>query len=78
MIWSKSRLRRKLQPNDVDGKEPTTYLSINAASSTISQANRLYFYNQIDIDSVLELNKQIDEASKQMQIVHQYQVRVRY
>jgi len=69
MIWSKSHPRRKLQPNDVDGEEPTTYLSINASPPTIPQANRLYFYNPIDSDSILELNKQIDEASKQMQIV---------
>lgn len=68
-MWSRSHLRRRMQPNDADGEEPTTYLSINAASPTIPQANRLYFYNPIDSDTILELNKQIDEASKQMQIV---------
>ena len=68
-MWSKTRLRRKLQPNDADGEEPTTYLSINSTAPSISQANRLYFYSPIDNDTILELNKQIDEASKQMQIV---------
>jgi len=68
-MWSKSHSRRRLQPNDADGEEQTTYLSINASPPTIPQANRLYFYNSIDTDSILELNKQIDETARQMQIV---------
>lgn len=53
---------------DSDAEEPTT-ISINAASPTITQANLIYFYEEINNSSVLELNKQIDEAAKQMQIV---------
>lgn len=69
MIWS-SKYPRKFRRNatDVDGDEPTT-ISINASNQTISQANRIYFYEHIDNDTILELNKQIDEACKQMQIV---------
>jgi len=67
MIWSKN-IRRKRHIMDTDGEEPAT-ISINASPQTTSQANKIYFYSVIDNDSVLELNKQIDEAAKQMQIV---------
>ena len=69
MIWSKhSPSRRRNSTTGLDDGEPTQ-ISINTASQTISQANRIYFYELIDNDTVLELNKQIDEAAKQMQIV---------
>lgn len=68
MIWSSKYHRRNPRLAELDSDEPTT-ISINASSQTISQANRIYFYEHIDNDTILELNKQIDEASKQMQIV---------
>ena len=68
MIWSRHSQKRYNSTNGLDGEDPTQ-ISINTSPPTISQANRLYFYEQITKDTVLELNKQIDEAAKQMQIV---------
>ena len=68
MIWSKPARKKIRTVTDTDGDEPAT-ISISASPQTLTQANRIYFYSEIDNDSVLELNKQIDEAAKQMKIV---------
>lgn len=54
--------------SDTDNDEPAT-ISISTSPQTISQANRIYFYEDINTETILELNKQIDEAAKQMKIV---------
>jgi ATP-dependent protease ClpP protease subunit len=68
MIWSK-KIRRSRVISDSDGEDSPATISISASPQTIPQANRVYFYSHIDNESVLELNKQIDEATRQMQIV---------
>lgn len=67
MKWIKSRVKYKGATGG-EGEDSAT-ISINQPQQTLSQANRIYFYSYVDNDSVLELNKQIDEASKQMEIV---------
>lgn len=68
MIWSKFSGRKHHTAINADGDEPAT-ITLSTSAQTLPQANRIYFYSQIDNDTVMELNKQIDEAAKQMQIV---------
>jgi len=68
MKWSTRSHRRHNAASNIDGEEPTT-ISINASPQTSSQANRIYFYSEITSETVLELNKQIDEAARQMLIL---------
>lgn len=70
MMWSKypNKIRRARNDSDIDHELPQP-IAINTVSSTLSQSNRIYFYDSINSETILDLNKQIDESAKQMQIV---------
>jgi ATP-dependent protease ClpP protease subunit len=69
MIWQSNRRNKQKYLLNTDNDDPTT-ISINASSNqSPTQDNHIYFYSQIDSDTVLDLNKQIDETAKQMQII---------
>ena len=53
-----------------EGEEVTKIISIEKQTTEASpQGNRIYFYSEVTRDSILTLNRQIDELSKQMKII---------
>ena len=49
--------------------EPKVVLIDKSSSEVNPQGNKIYFYNDVSRDSILNLNRQIDELSKQMRII---------
>ena len=49
--------------------DPKVVLIDKSASEVNPQGNKIYFYNDVSRDSILNLNRQIDEVSKQMKII---------
>ena len=53
-----------------EGEEVPKIISIEKQTTEASpQGNRIYFYSEVTRDSILTLNRQIDELSKQMKII---------
>jgi ATP-dependent protease ClpP protease subunit len=53
-----------------DESDETRIISIEkGVDNSIPLGNRIYFYADVDKDSILTLNRQIDEISKQMKLV---------
>lgn len=53
-----------------DQSDETRIISIEkGVDNTVPLGNKIYFYTDVDKDSVLTLNRQIDEISKQMKLV---------
>ena len=53
-----------------EGEEVPKIISIEKNTVEASpQGNRIYFYSEVTRDSILTLNRQIDELSKQMKII---------
>lgn len=53
-----------------DGDDTPKIISIEKSSTDASpQGNKIYFYSEVTRDSMLSLNRQIDELSKQMKIL---------
>ncbi len=63
----------KIHNTDSDGEsvDMPKIISVIEKSPTDNslQGNKIYFYSEITQDSILNLNKQIDELSKQMKII---------
>jgi ATP-dependent protease ClpP protease subunit len=51
------------------GEEPKVFTIEKPNSEVAPQGNKIYFYSDVSKDSILTLNRQIDELTKQMKIV---------
>jgi ATP-dependent protease ClpP protease subunit len=52
-----------------DADEPKIITLEKTASDASPQGNKIYFYTDVTRDSILNLNRQIDELTKQMKLV---------
>jgi len=64
LIWKKNNTETS---EDCDEQQVVSI--IKSATDTTTQGNKIYFYSDVSKESVLSLNKQIDELSKQMKII---------
>jgi ATP-dependent protease ClpP protease subunit len=53
------------------GEDPAKIITIEkqSPSDTYPQGNRIYFYSDVLRDSILNLNRQIDELTKQLKVI---------
>lgn len=62
-VWKNNK-----SENAEDNEEPKLIPIEKILGETTSQGNKIYFYTDITKDSILTLNKQIDDVTKQMKI----------
>lgn len=67
MNWSHKNPPRR--SNDESTEEIQKIISFGKPNDDSSDGNRIYFYQDVTRDSMLALNKQIDEATKQAKII---------
>lgn len=67
MNWSHKNLPRR--SNEDSTEEIQKIISLGKPNDDSSDGNRIYFYQDVTRDSMLSLNKQIDEATKQAKII---------
>jgi ATP-dependent Clp endopeptidase proteolytic subunit ClpP len=65
MNWTTKRLPHRLSDDEDDG--PQKIISIEKSSTDNSVAgNKIYFYQDVSRDTILTLNRQIDDVSRQI------------
>jgi ATP-dependent Clp protease, protease subunit len=65
MKW---KMQRKATSNDVEFDSPKI-ISIGKSINNDFEDNKIYFYEEVTRESILNLNQQIDEATKSMKIL---------
>jgi len=69
MNWKRTSNSPIIAPSSEDMNSDEPRFIIQQNSDLSPQANRIYFYTDVSRESILSLNRQIDETTKQMKIV---------
>ena len=65
-IW---KTRNDGESQDTGNEEPKIFTIEKLNAEVAPQGNRIYFYTDITKDSILTLNRQIDELTKQLKVI---------
>ena len=53
----------------LDADDSPKIITLEKSSDSMPQGNRIYFYSDVNKDTILNLNRQIDDLTRQMQMI---------
>lgn len=65
MKWITKRLHRQLNDDEDDGPQKIISIEKSSVDNSVT-GNKIYFYQDVSRDTILTLNRQIDDVSRQL------------